>query len=404
VKRSAIASLVLVVALSGCGGSDSSDGASPAGSPSALASKAMSADDLASLQSAVDAVIDGSQGELTSLLVGVWDPKKGVGRVASGKAVVSPERAASVDDQFRIGSITKTFVATLVLQAVADGTLELDKPVSDYAPDLAAKYPEIGSRTIRQLLSMRSGLPDFEEAVLGTAGSQPETTTKAWTADELMDAAMQAGKVTEPDTAPAVYNNTNFIVLGEVMRAVTGKELDALVSERLLSPLALSNTRYPLASDTSLTDPHSNGYIAASGVGELTAQGGTIEPGSDVTDWTASWGGAAGMMSSTIDDLGAWASADFGSALLPAELQKERSTFTELDVVGQYGLGLQKIGDWTGHLGGIPGWTTLLMRDRKTGVVVAMATNSFGDPVSEAHLLLLNQLYPESGVAEALIR
>ena len=393
---------VAVLALAGCSQGESSPSASlsptavVSASPSisALVSQLMSEADAAKLQKQVAKTVATSGGELTSLVVGVWDPDKGFAVAAAGDAVTDPQRAASADDQFRIASITKTFVSTLVLQQVAQGTIDLDGTVAEYDPELAAKYPQIGTRTIRQLLSMRSGLPDFEKTLTGSAASNPEFSTKTWTADDLIAAAMSSGKVTKADAKKAVYSNTNYIVLGQVLEAVTGKSVKDLVTENIIEPLNLTRTVYPDAADTSLSDPHSNGYIAPSGVEDLTADGGTIEPGTDVTDWSASWGGAAGVMSSTIQDLAIWAATGFGSDLLPPGVATERASFTPLTAGGEYGLGLQHFGDWTGHTGGIPGWSTLAMRNDKTGTVVVMATNSSGQYGGLLHLGLLLKMYP----------
>jgi D-alanyl-D-alanine carboxypeptidase len=385
--------------LAGCGQSTEGSGAAsppPASiSASPLAADEMSAADAREVDELAEAVVaEAGEDEMPSLLLGVWDPDKGSYRSARGDGDRDGEVDADVDDAFRIGSITKTFVATLVLRLVADGRLELDEPISTFAPDLAGEYPEIGERTVRQLLAMRSGLPDFEAELTGGMAANPEWTQKAWTAEELIDAAMDSGEVTQADAEPASYCNTNYVVLGEVLSEVTGTPVGDLVTGELITPLGLSRTRYPQADDTSLVAPNTRGYVPASQVPSLTVEGGSLEPGTDVTDWTASWGGAAGIMDSTLDDLALWAATDFGSSLLPDDLVEQRNETLVLDELSEYGLGLQKVGQWRGHLGGIPGWSTLAMRNAETGAVVVMATNAEVEETSLAHLLLLDTLYP----------
>jgi len=393
----ALSGLVLV----GCGQSTEDPGASSppsaAVSVSPLPADEMAAADAQPIDELAEAVMaEIGEAEMPSLILGVWEPGKGTYRAAYGVGDREGDVAASVDDAFRVGSITKTFVATTVLRLAADGQLDLDEPISTYAPDLAGQYPEIGERTPRQLLAMRSGLPDFEAAVVGGIAADPERTQKAWTSTELIDVALDSGEVTQADAEPASYINTNYVVLGDMVSEVTGTPVGDVVTEQLITPLGLDRTRYPAADDTSLVAPFTRGYVPPSQVtaGDFTAEGGTIEPGTDVTDWTASWGGAAGIMDSTLDDLAVWASSDFGSGLLPADLVEQRNETTPLDQVGEYGLGLQQLGPWQGHLGGIPGWSTLAMRNPDTGAVVVMATNAEGATL--AHLALLQQLYPDT--------
>ncbi len=116
--------------------------------------------------------------DINALYVGVWDPARGAYVKAYGTADVAGGRAASIDDSFRIGSTTKTFTATVILQLVDEGKLALDATLADAAPGVAAKYPTIADRTIEQLLSMTGGIPDYTEVpdgvVAGVAdGSVP---------------------------------------------------------------------------------------------------------------------------------------------------------------------------------------------------------------------------------------
>lgn len=408
--------LTAALMLAGCsssgqdGNSEAGTGSSPAASVSpppvpdssaapsvSLPSEPMGEERAAEIEALAAAAVEQSGGEVPALLVGVWDPVDGVYTTAVEKADLESGDEAQVEDGFRIGSLTKTFIATLVLQQVDQGTLELDAPVAEYLPELSATYPDIGKVTVRQLLAMQSGLPDFEAVVTGSAAVDDTFATKTWTTAELIDAAMQSGEVVPAGQPPADYSNTNYIVLGELLKAVTGQELPDLVTSELLDPLGLSRTDYPPADDTTLAAPFLRGYVTASGVEALTAAGGTLEPNTDVTDWTASWGGSAGNMSSAMDDLATWAGADFGSALLPESLQQERNAFASLAQaapIGEYGLGLLKLGSWVGHTGEIPGWSTLAMRERDTGTIVVMAINSSGNWAASNEFTLLEALYP----------
>lgn len=394
--------LTAALLLAGCSSSDQDgNGAAGTDSPAAasvsLPSEPMGEERAAEIEALAAAITEQSGEEVPALLVGVWDPDDGFYTTALGKADLGSEDEAQVEDGFRIGSLTKTFIATLVLGQVDQGSLELDAPVSEYLPELSETYPDIGQVTVRQLLAMQSGLPDFEAVVTGSAALDDTFTTRTWTAEDLIDAAMQSGEATPAGQTPASYSNTNYIVLGELLEAATEQELSDLVTSELLDPLELSRTDYPPADDTALAAPFLRGYVTASGVEALTAAGGALEPNTDVTDWTASWGGSAGIMSSAMDDLATWAGADFGSILLPESLQQERTEFEPLaqaEGLYEYGLGLLKSGSWTGHTGEIPGWTTLAMRDADSGAIVVMATNSSGDVASLGQIALLEELYP----------
>lgn len=266
--------------------------------------------------------------------------------------------------------------------------------VSAVAPKLAKRFPAVGQRTIRQLLSMRSGLPEYTDALVGASVSRGWT-ERIWSPNQLIGFAFRSGPAARPNGTPAVYTNTNYIALGKVLTAVTGKTLPELVQTRLLDPLGLAHTRYPGLSDTRLASPSTRGYVTASGVADYEKYGSTIEPGTDVTAWSASWGGAAGIMTSTLGDLARWASGRFGSALLPAGLRAARSPGLPLNAGGTYGLGLQRLGEWEGHFGGIPGWTTVALRNTRTGTIVVMSVNACcGVQTAAVKDLVLDRLYP----------
>jgi D-alanyl-D-alanine carboxypeptidase len=375
----------------------SSAAASPSASAVSIAplpTAAMAEAEAAKIDAQITDLIASAKGQVPSLIVGIWDPSKGVYVKAFGDGDSATGQQATTDDSFRIGSVTKTFIATLVLQQVAAGAIDLDAKASTYVPDLAQRYPALNDVTVRQLLAMQSGLPDFEKPVLGRVGVDPSSVKKTWTADDVIAAAFASGKATAPGATPAVYTNTNYIVLGKILESVTGSTVGDLVRTTLLTPLGMSTTVYPEVEDTTLPDPHTRGYVDLTGTNELTTAGGKVAPNTDATDWTASWGGAAGIMSSTVTDLATWAQADFGNALLPEDLLKQRLQTNQLNEGGQYGLGLQQYGPWVGHLGGIPGWATFAMKNQDTGTIVVISANSCCGVAPLAELGLVEQIYP----------
>lgn len=145
-----------------------------------------------------------------------------------------------VDQHLRIGSNTKTFVGTVILQQVQEGLLKLDDPVSKYRPDV----PNGGHITIEQLLDMRSGLYNCTttEELNRTLDEQPQ---KAWTQRELLAIAFAHDPYSTPGSE-FHYSNTNTVLLGLIAEAREGgKPLAAIMQDRLFVPLGLTHTSLP---------------------------------------------------------------------------------------------------------------------------------------------------------------
>ncbi len=338
--------------------------------------------------------------EVPGLLVGIWSPTQGVYRASFGRADVTSAARPKLTSSFRIGSVSKTFTATVVLQLVDEGRLSLNGTVRKYLPALARTYPAVGRRTVAQLLGMRSGLPEYADAAVKQVTTTPR---RVWTANQLIALGMRSGPVKPAGGRTAVYTNTNYVILGQIAQAVTGTRFDRLVRERLIEPLGLRHTVYPAPTDVRLPAPFTRGYVGPSGAKEITELGGTIAAGADVTRWNPSWGNAAGMMISTIDDLGRWANGLSGNALLSPRLRKLRLATTPLDPTLRYGLGILKLlpgGRWAGHEGGIPGWSTWALKDPTNGTVVVTSVNACcGGAPAALTVDLLQRLYPETFVS-----
>jgi D-alanyl-D-alanine carboxypeptidase len=339
--------------------------------------------------------------EIPGLLIGIWSPTQGVYRAGFGQADLrSPARRPKPSDSFRIGSVSKTFTATVILQLVDEGRLSLAGTVRTYAPALARRHPAIGSRTVAQLLGMRSGLPEYADAAVPAQSRDPQ---RVWSATQLIALGMRSGPVKPAGGRKSVYTNTNYVILGQIAEAVTKTRFDRLVRQRLLAPLGLRDTVYPAPTDARLPAPFTRGYVGPGGAEEIEKLGGAIEAGADVTRWNPSWGNAAGMMISTIDDLARWANGVSGNALLSPRLQRLRLTTTPLDSSLRYGLGILKLmpsGRWVGHEGGIPGWSTWALKDAKSGTVVVTSVNACcGGAPAGLTVDILKRLYPETFVA-----
>ncbi|MDX3696111.1 serine hydrolase [Streptomyces europaeiscabiei] len=266
---------------------------------------------------------------------GTRTARSGVGDLRTG----SPVPPAG---NIRLGSTTKTYVATVVLQLVGEGRLSLEDSVERWLPGVVRGSGNDGDRvTVRQLLQHTSGLPDYTADVvpdLSAAGYLTHRST-TYTSRQRVDFAMTHPPVFEPG-ARWEYSNTNYILAGMVIEAVTGRGWDQEVRERILRPLRLTRTLTP-GNDPRLPRHHARNYQQ-------------FEPGDGpMTDTTLAYlpfdGDADGSLIGTTADTNRFFSALLGGKLLaPAQLAEMRRTVAVPDspdgVPGsRYGLGLE----WT---------------------------------------------------------
>jgi D-alanyl-D-alanine carboxypeptidase len=398
--RLVLVTLVLVSVAATASVAGGRTGGSAASLP-ALPTKPMGAAERARITANVRALLsqDAYEADVPGLILGIWSPRDGVYRASFGRADLESSRPPRLGSSFRIGSVSETFTATVILQLVSEHELSLRSPVRRYLPGLAKRYPAIGSRTVAQLLGMRSGLPEYADAAVEIVSRRHG---RVWTADQLIALGMRSGVVRPAGASSATYSNTNDVILGEIARAVTGEPVGTLIRERLLTPLGLRHTRYPAATDARLPQPFTHGYVTSAGAKEIRDLGGKVAVLEDVTSWSPSLGNAAGSMSSTLDDLARWTNGLLGNVLLPKTLQEQRLRMSPMDDVTGYGLGMLQLrgGRWTGHDGRIPGWSTWALKDRRTGTVVVTSVNSCcGSNPAAFTFALLQKLYPDSLVS-----
>ncbi|MBM7503739.1 serine hydrolase domain-containing protein [Agromyces aurantiacus] len=279
----------------------------------------------------------------------------------------------SADVNHRVGSVTKTFTITVLMQLADEGLLSLDDPIEQYVPGMPN-----GDATLFELGAMRSGIPsytfnpEFEQRLFDDPNS-------VWTPEELVGLVRGEPPMFAPGTM-TFYSNTNTVLLGMVIEQVTGRPIDEVLQERIFEPLGLDRTIFP--TDASFPDPHAHGY---------TLQG--VDDGVPVetTDWNPSWGWTAGSIISDLDDMLTWSEAlATGDGLLPADLQQQRIDSFDFSIpvyTGEgssapqsparaYGLGMGLALGWYGHDGTMPGFNTVLQHHLESGTTVIVLANS----------------------------
>ena len=293
------------------------------------------------------------------VIVGVVTPS-GTWKAAYGIADPSTHTPMAVGMHTRIGSVTKTFTGTAIMQLAEAGKLSLDDTIGKYVPGI----PNGDRITLRQLANMTSGLASYTRSkkFQDVLFSRPET---IFTPRQLLDLGLAEPPLFAPGAA-FDYSNTNTILLGMVIEKVTGKPIGQVFKEQIFDPLKLTNTSWP-GDSIEIPTPFAQGF---------TLQGDFAKPDapSNATHWNPSWGWTAGELISNIDDLLVYARAlGTGHGLLGAAAQKERLTFP---AAGGYGIGVGCVGGWVGHTGELPGYNTTLYYDTAADIAVAVQTNS----------------------------
>ncbi|MET9521137.1 serine hydrolase domain-containing protein [Streptomyces coeruleorubidus] len=281
---------------------------------------------------------------------GAWAATAGVGDLETGKP-------RSARDHYRVATISKTFVATVVLQLEAEGRLSLDDTVEKWLPGVVRGNGHDGRKiTLRRLLNHTSGIfdyladPGFQRTYMTADGFMKHRFDEA-DPEELLAYAL----ANEPYFAPGSsfeYSNTNYLLAARVIEKATGNDYGDEIDRRIIAPLHLTSTSVPTTRVT-LPRPSSRAYskLAETGTG----------PTYDVTELNARLAYGSGQMVSSSADLNRFYSALLRGRLLPPEQLKEmKTTVSSSRETSRYGLGLVDrelscgVHVW-GHDGGISG-------------------------------------------------
>ena len=294
---------------------------------------------------------------LPSLTVGLARAGRPLCLESAGLADVQERRAASGTVQYRIGSVTKTFTAALVLLLAERQVLDLDEPVDRYLPGTG-----VGRSRLRQLLAHTGGVQREAPLPMWSTMRGPDQ-------EELIAALARAGTVGRPGERWH-YSNLGYAILGQVVRRVTGSAGEDLITAELLTPLGLDCTTWKPTADRAVgyrQDPYLEGVLHR-------------EPDMDQGEI-----GVAGQLWSTAEDLLGWGHALAGGVpdVLPPQVTAAMHTPQALvdpehwDQAWGLGLILDRRGErvLSGHTGGMPGFGAALCLDRRSGVVVVAFAN-----------------------------
>ncbi len=224
--------------------------------------------------------------------------------------------AIDANSLFQIGSITKSFTAVLLLQAEAEGKASLSNNFATYLPE----YDRWSGVTITQLLNMTSGLPNYSNSPTLNYGFA-QSPDRIWQDEELVDLVYpQANLPSPPLNTGYAYTNTAYTLGGLILEKVYGQSYAELIDKKLLQPLELGNTFYPIPS-------YPPGILAR------MVEGNNFNPyenpelaGKPVGNGNLSWAGPAGGLVANTEDIINWVRALFVENTLLSPEQKEKLT------------------------------------------------------------------------------
>lgn len=292
-------------------------------------------------------------------IVGVRTPN-GTWTAAYGESDPEAGTPMGVGMHTRIGSVTKTFTGTVLLQLVEAGEISLDDTIDQYVDGV----PNGDRIMLRMLADMTSGVASYTTSTQFTDQyfAHPDT---VFTPQQLLDVGIAESPIFEPGEE-FNYSNTNTILLGMVIEKVTGQPVKEVFQEGVLDPLDLTSTSFP-GGTTDIPEPYAQGFT-------LQGDFATPDDPSNATNWNPSWTWTAGEIISTMDDLLVYGQAlGTGQGILDPETQAERLSFPDGN---GYGIAVGCIDGWVGHTGELPGYNTTVYYDTTSATTVIVQVNS----------------------------
>ena len=296
-----------------------------------------------------------------------------------------PVRPTSV---WQIGSNTRAFTSVLLLQLEAEHRLSINDTVGTWLP----QYPRWRDVTIKRLLNMTSGIPNYTEQA-SLLASYVANRHRYVSAPQLVSSVLGAKATTGYS-----YSNTNYVLAEMIIEKATGDSYRHQLYERIIEPLHLHDLFYRVHEyPRSVTAREPAGYYFSDQPPVLAAL-----KGRDVSRDSLSWARGAGGIISTTRDMTRWERAMYDGRVLPASQQAELLSLvstrtgqpiarTSLSDPGGFGLGVAqftdaKLGTFWLYEGGTLGFRTLHVYLPGSGVIMAMGLNS---APSQDHIVAL---------------
>ncbi|TMR94552.1 serine hydrolase domain-containing protein [Nonomuraea basaltis] len=295
---------------------------------------------------------------------------------AAGYRDMVSRKPADAGGHFRIGSVTKSFVATVVLQLADEKKLSLDDPIAEHLP---GALPEGSPITVRQVLDHTSGLFDYAGAGIpgwSARDFRPVESLYDQTPQELLAVGLSRPPYFKTPGEGWRYSNTNYVVAAMLIEKLTGGSYADAITTRILRPIGLTHTFLP-GHDKALPRPHARGYASYHGkIVDATRINPSLEYG-------------AGEMISTTADLARFFDALMSGKLTSASALKQMRATRPAGAGMGYGLGLQEFKltcgkSVYGHSGGIFGFLTYALRSDEGRTVVISANPYTGQVPADA--------------------
>jgi len=334
--------------------------------PTSAATKTQAAPSVTdpSVQSAIVASVEnnrkrfGSHDPIPATLIGIWDNNGGSFIRAFGYADLEKKVPLTPADHFRIGSNTKTFVISVLLQLVAERKLSLDDPLSRFS--LGVTIPNAENITVRELCEMRSGLfegydtPEFEKLNMKVPKDFNPRMIVAW--------AMKQ-KPYFPPGKGYHYSNTNYLLLGMIIRDITKDSVGNQIRKRLLEPFGLKQTFFPETQE--MPNPWAHGY-------ELDKQGNWKDVSNTIPVQLM---GTAGEMISDMKDIRRWIELYATGKTCGAGTYNDLINCIPFLGNTSFGLGITCSAGWYGYTGALPGYNTADYHSPETALTIVAWIN-----------------------------
>jgi len=329
---------------------------SPVSTPATVANTLFAADVAAHLSGQIEDLV--KKNNLPSAAVGVYVPGKGQYTFVEGFADLQTHARRTLDQPFRIASITKPFAATAILVLVDRGLLHKADPIAKWYP----QFPNADQITIDDLLRMRSGIPaPNDDAVLARVYDTPLNPAPSL-ADDLKSIAQLKAEFKPPNTV-GVYTDFNYDILAGIVQRVTGKDIGTLITQTVILPLKLRNTSYPTGTGVP-------GGLHGYGWNPVTSRF------DDKTLFNPPLAGAAGAVISDVSDLHIFSRALCLGGLLKPETQQERLQGGPLvGTDANYGEGVAFGHGFCGHSGTINGFSTEMYYVKEIDASLVISVN-----------------------------